>query len=154
MPKAYPPASFDTGPVSTADGLTNGEAAFAEDVDELLSKLASTILEITVYQVDVHGLRSDEVHALSIDLAGPLSLYRHVGANRFLLLATSTGPETCVSLEPLRRLGLNVRKLLAQHPRSQVHLDVREVKRWSNEIESARYLLYELSSRAPNRVEF
>lgn len=154
MPRAYPPATFDIGPGYGADGLTNGEAAFAEEADDLMSQLGTEILEVTIYQVDVHGLRSDEVHDLSRELAGPLSLYRHVGANRFLLLATSTGPESGAALEPLRRLGLNVRQLLAEYPRSRVHLDVREVKRWSAEIDQVRYLLYELASSAPHRIDF
>ena len=154
LPPAHPPANFDIGPSRRADGLTNGESAFADDVGELLDKLGTANLEMTVYQVDVHGLRSDEVRALSRDLAGPLSLYRHVGANRFLLLATSAGHGMGASLGPLRRLGQNVRQLLADHPRPKVHLEVREVKRWSSEIDQARYLLYELSSRAPSRIEF
>lgn len=148
------PASFDIGPASQADGLTNGETVFAEEVAELLAKLGTTNLELTVYQVDVRGLRADEVRALSRDLAGPLSIYRHVGANRFLLLAANGGLGKGSALEPLRRLGQNVRQLRGENPRGKVYLDVREVRRWSAEIDEARYLLYELSSRAPIRIEF
>jgi hypothetical protein len=148
------PAGFDVGPSSGADGLSNGEGAFADDVAGLLAKLGVANLELTVYQVDVHGLRSDEVRALSRDLAGPLSLYRHVGANRFLLLATSAGLGKGASLGPLRRLGQNVRQLLSDHPRPKVYLEVRDIKRWSSEVEDARYLLYELGARAPKRIEF
>jgi hypothetical protein len=123
----------------------------AADIELLLDRLGAANMELLLYQVDLFGLTAGEARSIARDTAGPASLWRQVGAGRFVMLFLAGGPGDD-HVFPMQRLTRDVEAVAAEPGMAEVFAEVRELRRWSHDLVHPRYLLYELASRPPRLI--
>jgi|GEM_PF-5521475 len=128
-------------------GQDPATADFAAEVEEMLARLGSANVELRLYQVDLEGLRPGAARTIAKDMAGPAALWRQTGTNRYLMLFT--GAESSGGSYPLARLVRNMEVVAREPGLRGISAEVRDVRRWSHDIVSADYLLYELAAKKP-----